>query len=915
MTGRGSADRSVIGRDAELSVLHAFIHDMSGVGNALVIASEPGTGGTTLLEYALCEARANDMPLVVVPGAECDRTQRFAGVRRLFAELSEASLVSSAHLAESGAILADPTGASSRLAAFTATFLSALCRAGSDSRLLIAVDDAHELDDESMEVLAFVARRLRGGQAGMLVVTHAETGPLSARSHFPTVRVGPLPDTAGSDLLASLFHDLSPDVRELLVAAAEGMPLALVECARALVGEQRVRADAVPAVLPLSDRLRHVLTVPLVGLSGDVRLLLLLLALDSSVSPQMLKHVTGLDVHETLGPALSTGLVTMEQRGTLTFPRPMMRSAVVAAATGEQRRHAHALLANAVADQAERRAHHLALSVERPDARAAAALEDAAVHAFLRNDGRAASVAMSRASEMWGDIEGGRPDYVGCAASEFNPPSSPYLPTNPTSEPTQAVWEPPCGLSGSVLVASLALDLGRPVVARQTLTRALENPGPDAADDTVNYAVDLLLSICYFAGSTEAWSDLARTIDLLGERGNGFLRLVRHLGVPGAGLSPSQLAELDAALDRLPSEDNPRVVIHLATVAVAVGRGFDCQVPLWRVLRHDTALPRRALAAALLAAVADSAGDTVEAAKAIDHGLELCSASSHVPYAMLLRSVLALAFANAGALTLRTLTDEVLTWAKPAGASTLIENAHWALAREALSRSDYAAAHRQFDALGCDGGVEGLLAHRPEMVFDVVEAAAGSGHRALARACAERARPGQSGRLDLLALGARAVASDPDSTGGFEAALTAGGTARWMFDTARIRLAYGERLKRAGARELAREHLDAALHTFEVWQAEPWIARTSAQLRLAGGTAVGTGNDRPLTRQERAVTELAGSGLTNREIAERLHLSTRTVASHLYRIFAKLGVSSRAQLPAVSLPRGGPVECADQSGR
>ncbi|MER5528543.1 helix-turn-helix transcriptional regulator [Streptomyces sp. NPDC002677] len=51
-----------------------------------------------------------------------------------------------------------------------------------------------------------------------------------------------------------------------------------------------------------------------------------------------------------------------------------------------------------------------------------------------------------------------------------------------------------------------------------------------------------------------------------------------------------------------------------------------------------------------------------------------------------------------------------------------------------------------------------------------------------------------------------------------------------------------------------------------------------------------------LSRQETLITRLAAEGLSNREIAERLHLSHHTVAAHLYRAFPKLGISSRSEL-------------------
>ncbi|HXT89681.1 MAG TPA: helix-turn-helix transcriptional regulator, partial [Trebonia sp.] len=57
-----------------------------------------------------------------------------------------------------------------------------------------------------------------------------------------------------------------------------------------------------------------------------------------------------------------------------------------------------------------------------------------------------------------------------------------------------------------------------------------------------------------------------------------------------------------------------------------------------------------------------------------------------------------------------------------------------------------------------------------------------------------------------------------------------------------------------------------------------------------------------LSPQELQIALLAAEGLTNREIAQRLYLSHRTVSSHLYRIFPKLGITSRAQLRSVMTP-------------
>ncbi len=95
--------------------------------------------------------------------------------------------------------------------------------------------------------------------------------------------------------------------------------------------------------------------------------------------------------------------------------------------------------------------------------------------------------------------------------------------------------------------------------------------------------------------------------------------------------------------------------------------------------------------------------------------------------------------------------------------------------------------------------------------------------------------------------------------------------------------------------------LKMALDIFERQGARPWARRADGELRAAGLSASpsrspGTSK---LTHQELEIATLAASGLTNKQIAERLYLSHHTVSSHLYKLFPKLGITSRSALPAV----------------
>jgi ATP/maltotriose-dependent transcriptional regulator MalT len=121
---------------------------------------------------------------------------------------------------------------------------------------------------------------------------------------------------------------------------------------------------------------------------------------------------------------------------------------------------------------------------------------------------------------------------------------------------------------------------------------------------------------------------------------------------------------------------------------------------------------------------------------------------------------------------------------------------------------------------------------------------------------------------------------------------------------ARTQIAFGMWLRRQRRKIEARPYLRSATDGFEAIGAAPWAERARRELRASGETVRRREPDRrdELTPQEMQIAQLAAEGLTNREIGAQLFLSHRTVGSHLYRIFPKLGVNSRAGL-AMALKR------------
>jgi len=128
--------------------------------------------------------------------------------------------------------------------------------------------------------------------------------------------------------------------------------------------------------------------------------------------------------------------------------------------------------------------------------------------------------------------------------------------------------------------------------------------------------------------------------------------------------------------------------------------------------------------------------------------------------------------------------------------------------------------------------------------------------------------------------------------------------ARWPFQRARLQLAYGIWLRRQRRPADSRPPLRSARATFEVLGAVPWEERARQELRATGETVRRRAPEArdELTPQERQIARLARDGRSNPEIGAQLFLSPRTIEWHLRKVFAKLEIQSRHQLPGV-LPR------------
>jgi ATP/maltotriose-dependent transcriptional regulator MalT len=269
--------------------------------------------------------------------------------------------------------------------------------------------------------------------------------------------------------------------------------------------------------------------------------------------------------------------------------------------------------------------------------------------------------------------------------------------------------------------------------------------------------------------------------------------------------------------------------------------------------------------------------------------------------ALTAQALLAGARGDPGANALASRAERLALPARARAALAMVQMARGLTAMSAGRHDDaYHELRRMFDATDLAyhsakcGRAIGLLA----------EAAVQSGHqdeaRVLLREVALGLEQSASPWQCLSVRHAQALLAEDDEGGELFQAALAADLARWPFERARLQLAYGAWLRRRRRAADSRVPLRAARDTFEALGAAPWSDRASQELRASGETSRHRSPEArdQLSPQELQVAGLAASGLSNREIGEKLYLSHRTVASHLYRIFPKLGITSRAELPA-----------------
>ncbi|WP_196054767.1 helix-turn-helix transcriptional regulator [Nocardia aurantiaca] len=902
-----AATPDLIGRDDEMAAIARFLDSAARDGAALVVTGDPGMGKTALLDIALDRAATEfDARILRASGAEFEAELSYAGLHQLLLPVSpELAHLPEAHrVALQIALGIDGGPAPDRLLLTTAT-LTLLQRLARSAFVLVVVDDLQWLDRASAGVLSLVARRSAGFRVGLLLTQRSGYESFFDRTAIPELPLPPLDAESARDLVHSLHPSFHQSVRERIIEQGGGNPLALIELPRVLTSEQESGADFLPATLPLTDRLRRLFTARVSPLPIPTRRLLLLAALDRGTGAALMDVIaaSGPD----LAPAEASGLVTVDRRGRrVLFAHPLMRAAVVDLASPPERRAAHRRLAQ-LTEQPEARALHLAEAALGPDDAIAEDLARVADTALARGDSVQSVSLLLRAAELTTrPTERARrlteAAYIGAHVTGALDGAGTLL--------ARARGEHPDVTDTLRTAAAAAAHLlnsdGDIDTAHRLLVGALDSTPLDQANPrSVEALLQTLTTVCSFGGRAQLWTAfddaVARFTPLLSQE----LRIQAVTFADPVRSTPAELRSLDAMLADLDDEANPLRIVDLARAGWYVGR-----VPrdaLHRVVAAGHSGETIALAAnALVMLGVDSffGGRWDETRAFADEAISLCEDNG---YALLLWGALLprmlLAAARADMSYLAVAHSRMRQWALPRNALAVRTFTAYVDGLAALSQARYREALDAYSAVSEPGTFPPHEQVTPWMVMDLVEAAVRSGAsesaRAHVRAAADAGIPELSPHARFLHQAATALACDdnvfPDP---YEALLADPSSARWPFAVARVELAYGERLRRGRALRAARPYLLSARECFTALAATPWVERAEVMLRATGPTrrAAIDGRDAELTPQELQIARLAASGLSNRQIGEQLFLSPRTVGTHLYRVFPKLGIASRAAL-------------------
>jgi DNA-binding CsgD family transcriptional regulator len=905
-------------RDRELEAMDQLLQAAgTGRGGALLLHGEPGIGKSALL--ACARQRAHGMRVLNASAAEAEATLAYATLHQLLRPVLHlvGQLPGPQAQALRVALGLELGEAPDRFLVSLAT-LTLLAEVAGERPVLCLLDDAHWADPPTLEVIAFVVRRLEADAVAVLAAVREGRGHVLQAAGIRQLRLTGLPPSAAATVLEEQCGArLAPPVRDALVRATDGNPLALIELPRTLTPDQLSGRQPLPDPLPVAEALEQVFLERVRFRGPELRTLLLLCAAEGSGSLAAIRRAAQTLGVDDLVPALPELSELLRSEGSaVVFRHPLMRSAVYHDAGPAQRRAAHLALAGALAGQegeADRRAWHLAQAALGPDEDVADELERSAGRALRRSGHAAATLALERAADLSLADEGRARRLVAAADAAWRGGDAPRCRALLDRAERLGPAEPALRLRARYLRGLMELRSGIPADALAVLLAGAAK----AVEVDADLALELLGAAGeagFQAGDQDATLEIRRLMASLpaGDGSGRFLLVRLYLSVSPMtrGEAPASLHDDFAGLEDL---DDPDLLARAGGMAFGLG-----EYELARRLRTRSVARARALGAAgtLAWALRSLALDEVfrnryvwaEACAA--EGCRLALETGQPNLACQHKAVLAeVAGLRGREQEARRLTEEVLAESAGRGLHGTVAMVRRAQGELALAGGDPQEAIANLEALWeAPSGQRGVAF---AAIPDLVEAAVHAGRPELVakRVPAYVSWAETSGAREAGALSARSralLSAGEDADRLYQEALRLHPATERPLDRARTALLYGEHLRRERRRVDARGQLRSALEIFARLGAVRWEERARNELRATGERARrrDPGSLDRLTQQELQVVRAVSQGATNREAAAQLFISPRTVDHHLRSVFRKLGIRSRAELVRAALHGG-----------
>jgi DNA-binding CsgD family transcriptional regulator len=903
------ADRfPLTGRDPERALINGLLEDATARGATLVIRGMPGIGKSALLEWAAATA-GDQFQVLRAAGTPAEFGLPFAALHQIVRPILSHSIRLPRHRREAlDVAFGKESDSPPDLFSVAMAALDLIAEAAARKPVVVLADDVHWMDPSSQQALAFVARRISCDRV-VLLATHrdGEEGSL-ADPAFAGIYLAPLDGASAAEIVDRAGHVLDARTRTLILEVASGNPLALLELPRTVTTvDDATDTDR----LPLTRRLDRSFAARIGDLDATTRTALNLAALNDSGDIAEIIAATELLVGAVtpavFDPATSAGLISVEGTA-VRFEHPLIRSSIYQRLSPTTQQAGHNALARVLHGSPERALWHWAAAALQPDSALAAGLEQSADRSLQRGATSNAVYALERSAQLSVESVDRRRRIFRAAALGYAAGRAAQ------ADRLRSSYRALMGDDADRLRYEWLYELsGTDRGGEQRVSVLVDLADQAHAVNDDNLAIQFLR-----AAAERCWNFCpARPV------GKSVIAAADRLAVADAPARAALLAygaPLESADDVLEiivsvkaSDRGATTTYQLGHAAACVG-AFDVSETLLTeavdTLRSEGRLHTLGTALVLLSWSALRLGRWSTAVSAAEEGGRLC-AETDQPFwhACALAAHAAVAaqrgdFATANDLI--QVAEQVASAHHFAAADAVIL---FARATTASGQGQYERAFAHLARLHDPSDSAHHPVHGLWSLASLAGAAAMCGETDAARRILTALRPdvrvtrSPAGQVNLTY--ARAVlASENEIETRLREAIRSD-MATWPIERNRLLLTYGTWLRRRRRARESRDYLREARDGFERLGARPWAERAREELRAAGERSNLPVADawEALSPQEIQIASMVIQGLTNREVGERLFISHRTVGSHLYRMFPKLGISSRSELLRLAAER------------